>query len=90
MKQILIATVLTSALAACAADTPRVDAQLGKSVAQMIRAQTYDPRAAADPPALAPETGDGQRLRNALDANRKDVPKGSEQVAQPLVFEVSK
>jgi len=90
MKQILIVIALTSALSACASDTPRVDAQLGKSVAQMIQAQTYDPRAAANPPALAPETGDGQRLKNALDANRKDVSKGSEQVAQPLVFEVSK
>lgn len=92
MQQIFIATVLMSAtvLGGCAADTPRVDAQLGKSVAQMIRAQTYDPNAAANPPALAPGTGDGQRLKNALDANRKDVGKGTEKVSQPIVFEVGK
>ncbi len=90
MKQILVAIVLTSALGACASDTPRVDAQLGKSVEQMIAAQTYDPKAAASPPALAPETGDGPRLRNALESNRKDVSKGSEQVSQPIAFEVGK
>jgi hypothetical protein len=90
MKQILVAIMLTGALGGCAADTPRVDAQLGKSVAHMIEAQTYDPKAAASPAALAPETGDGQRLKNALDANRKDVSKGSEQVSQPIVFEVGK
>jgi hypothetical protein len=90
MKQILVVITLTGALGGCASDTPRVDAQLGKSVAHMIEAQTYDPHAAATPPALAPESGDGQRLKNALDANRKDVAKGSEQVSQPIVFEVAK
>lgn len=90
MKHTLVAIVLTSSLGACASDTPRVDAQLGKAVAHMIEAQTYDPKAAANPPALAPETGDGQRLRNALEANRKDVSRGSEQVSQPVAFEVGK
>jgi hypothetical protein len=89
MKHPLNVIVLAAAtlVAGCASDTPRVDAALGKSVAQMIDAQTYDHAAAATPPTLAPEAGDG-RLKNAVDANRKDVAKGAPEVARPIVFEV--
>ncbi len=92
MNKAFIKLTLASvaALAACESETPRVDAQLGKSVAQMIQAQTYNPNAAANPAPLAPEAGDGQRLKNALDAHRKDVPKGQEQVVRPIAFEVGK
>jgi hypothetical protein len=81
------AIVAASAISGCA-DTPRADADYGRSVEQMIQAQTYDPNAAANPPALAPESGDGARLQNALDVYRKDVAKGSTDVKQPIVFEV--
>lgn len=90
MKHVLN-TILLSTVAlvgGCATDTPILDAALGKSAAQMIAAQTYDTTAAANPPALLPESGDGQRLKNAVDANRKDVGKGVAEVARPIVFEV--
>ena len=78
------------ALSACQSETPRLDVQLGKSVAELIQAQTYDPNAAANPPALAPEGGDGPRLKNVVDAHRKDVPAGATQVSQSPAFEVGK
>jgi hypothetical protein len=91
MRQILIPTVLAAAaaLTGCADISP-VDAGMGQSAAHMVEAQTYNPNAAANPPVLAPDGGDGQRLINALDAHRKDVPKGQAQVSQPIVFEVGK
>jgi len=77
----------TAAAAGCATDFPRVDAALGKSQAAMIAAQTYDPQAAAHPPALAPAVGDGQRLQNVLDAHRKDVPEPTnKQPSKPQEF----
>ena len=69
-------------------DTPLIDADYGKSVQQMVEAQTYDPAAASNPPELAPETTDGPRLKNALEQYRKDVAKGNEEVKQSVVFEV--
>lgn len=78
----------TAAVYGCATDYPNVDAALGKSQAKMISAQTYDPQAAAHPPALAPAVGDGQRLQNVLDAHRKDVPEPTnKQVSQPQQFD---
>ena len=92
MNKTLTALVLAAAVlvAGCASDTPRVDAALGKSVARMIDSQTYDKNAAANPPVLAPAAGDGQRLKNAVDVNRKDVGKGEEEVKRPIIFEVGK
>jgi hypothetical protein len=88
MKKIaLITTLSAAALAGGCADTPYLDSQLGKSVDQMVAAQTYDPAAQANPPALAPEVGDGQRLKNSLDAHRKDVRKGSQEVGRKIAFE---
>lgn len=78
---------LNLTLVGCA-DTPHSDAQRGEAVRQMIQAQTYDPAAASNPPALAPEVGDGERIRNAIDNYRKDVAKGSEEVKQSIIFEV--
>lgn len=71
----------------CASDYPRVDADFGKSQARMVSAQTYDPQAAAHPPALAPAIGDGQRLENVLASHRKDVPQASKQVSQTQQFD---
>lgn len=80
--------VLAAAASGCATDFPRVDAAFGQAQARMVSAQTYDPQAAAHPPALAPAIADGQRLQNVLDAHRKDVPQGSKDVSQEHQFDV--
>jgi hypothetical protein len=91
MRYLLIPTILTvAALLTACEDAPRGNAVMGRSVAHMIVSQTYNPDAAAHPAALAPDGGDGQRLGNALDAHRKDVPRGQEQVTQPIMLEVGK
>ena len=77
----------TSLLAGCA-DTPLADADYGTSVRQMVQAQTFDPVAAANPPALAPEITDGARLEAALETYRGDVAKGINEIKQPVVFEI--
>lgn len=79
--------IVTLALSGCA-DTPVADADYGKSVPQMVQAQTYDPAAASNPPELAPEITDAERVKNALDVYRKDVAKGATEVKQPVIFEV--
>ena len=88
MRTVLTITAVGVALliAACASDTPRVDAAYGKAVARMVADQTLDPGAATAMPPAPP--GDGQRLKNALDANRKDVAKGTPEVARPMTFDV--
>ena len=83
-----VVLVMAAVIGGCATDFPRVDAALGSSQAHMIAAQTYDPHAAAHPPALAPATGDGQRLENVLRAHRADVPQGTKQVSQTPQFDV--
>ena len=70
----LIAGVL---LAGCVSETPVADANWRKSVENMNQAQTYDAAAASNPPVLAPEVGDGERIKNAIDEYRKDVAKGT-------------
>ena len=89
MSRILIGTVtaISALTAAGCADTPS-DADYGRSVSQMIQAQTYDANASANPPEQAPATGDGARLQNALDAYRKDVAKGSTEVQREIEFTV--
>jgi type IV pilus biogenesis protein CpaD/CtpE len=64
------------------------EADYGSSVRQMVQSQTFDPAAASNPPELAPEVTDGERVKNALDVYRKDVAKGSTDVKQPIVFEI--
>jgi hypothetical protein len=89
MNKLLSLTIVCTAGLACGCvDTPVADADYGKSVNQMVQSQTYDLNAASNPPELAPESGDGVRLKNALDENRKDVAKGSTDVQRPIVFEV--
>jgi hypothetical protein len=87
-KLLSLTIVCTASLAGGCADTPIADADYGKSVSQMVQSQTYDPNAAANPPELAPESGDGARLKNALDEYRKDVAKGNGNVQKPIIFEV--
>ena len=89
MTRIILTLLLAAALAGCESDYPRVDAALGKSQAQMVQAQTYDPEAAAHPAALAPARGDGQRLENVLAEHRTDVPQQvSKKVSQTTQFDV--
>jgi hypothetical protein len=89
MSRVLMGTVTALAALATAgcADTPS-DADYGRSVSQMIQAQTHDANAAANPPEQAPAAGDGARLENALDAYRKDVAKGSTEVQREIEFSV--
>lgn len=89
MKRIPLSFVILAAAAigGCTSGFPRVDAAMGKSVTQMIRAETLNPHAAAHPAALAPATVDGQRLDNVLKAMRKDVPQGVSQPVQSGQFQ---
>jgi len=79
---------LAATVVGCA-NTPEkiIDADAGQSVAQMISGQTLDPSAAAHPAPLAPATGDGQRLRAAVEQYHKDVPKLEEKISRPIQFE---
>lgn len=86
IEQTTALTVAALLTAGCA-DTPLSDADYGSSVRQMVQAQTLDPAAASNPPALAPET-DGARLEKALETYRKDVAKGVTEVKQPVIFEI--
>jgi hypothetical protein len=79
--------IVTLWIAGCA-DTPLADADYGNSVRQMIQAQTFDPAAASNPPALGPDITDGARLEAALEIYRKDVAKGITEVKQPVIFEI--
>jgi hypothetical protein len=91
MKLILIPVTLVAATVLGACDTTnarKIDAHIGESAANLVRAQTYDPRAADAPPALGPQTSDGQRLKAAMDKYHKDVPAPEEKVTRPIVFEV--
>jgi hypothetical protein len=88
MSRVLIKTVTAlSALAAAGCVDIPSETDYGSSVKQMIRAQTYDANAAANPPEQAPATGDGARLQNALDTYRKDVAKPAE-VQREVEFSV--
>lgn len=81
---------VTLILAACdTTNAVMVDADYGRSVKALVQAQTFDPQTAARPAALAPEHGDGQRLKNAIDEFHKDVPHQQDQkISRPIVFEV--
>jgi hypothetical protein len=87
---------LTAALAAlalcasCESETPYFDSQLGKSAANLVKAQTLDRATAAHPAALAPEGADGQRIRSAVEQYHKDVPKEGETVKRQVTFEAGK
>jgi hypothetical protein len=82
------ALAIVALLTAGCADTPLADADYGNSVRQMVQAQTLDPAAASNPPALAPEITDGARLEQALEVYRKDVAKGITEIKQPVIFEI--
>jgi hypothetical protein len=94
MKTKIVPAALAAATMAtlCACDTTnerKIDSHIGEAVTTMVRDQTLNPQAAVAPPALAPEVGDGQRLKNALDQYHKDVAGTDEgKISRPIVFEV--
>lgn len=91
MKIIFVAMTIAAMTTLVGCDTSnarKVDARMGHSVASMIEAQTYDPSAAAHPPALAPEGANGQRVENAVEIYHKDVAGKEEKVSRTIVFDV--
>lgn len=86
----LFAGAALTALAGCASETPRVDAEFGNSVRHMVEAQTLDPEASRNPPAEAPAVADGQRVETVLEGYRKDVSRGTEDVRRDVDFSVGK
>jgi len=90
MNQMLGLMAITAAMACagCETETPYFDSQLGTASVHMVQAQTLDPATAGNPAALAPASGDGQRLKNAIDEYRKDVIKPEQNVSRPIFFEV--
>ena len=87
-KHCLIVAVATVVCAGCETETPHFDSQLGSSAAHLIEAQTLDPAVAGNPAPLAPAGADGQRMKNAVDQYRKDIPKPEQSVARQIVFDV--
>lgn len=80
--------IAAAACAGCETESPYFDSQLGTSTSHLIQAQTLDPAAAGNPPALAPAGADGQRIKSAVDNYHKDVPSLEKSVERPIVFEV--
>jgi len=79
----MLACVTAMAVAGCETEFP----QLGKSVENMVQAQTLDPATAANPAPLAPEGADGQRMKNAMDVYHKDVARDRQDVERTLTFD---
>lgn len=91
MNKLLCMMVATAAAlcAGCETETPYFDSQLGTSSAHLLEAQTLNPAAAGNPPALAPVGANGERIENAIQNYHKDVPSPEKSVERPIVFEVS-
>jgi hypothetical protein len=84
----VIAILATAVCAGCETESPYFDSQLGKSSANLVQAQTLYPAVAANPPALAPDGADGQRIKAAVDNYHKEVNKPEQSVSRPIMFEV--
>lgn len=84
----LLAFAATVVCGGCETESPYFDSRLGTSAAHLVQAQTLDPAAAGNPPALAPAGADGQRIKSAVDQYRKDVNKQEQSVSRPIFFEV--
>ena len=78
---------LSLGLGACVADPTLTETNFGKSVRQMIEAQTYDPSTLATPSTDPVDSGDGKRLENVLEAYRTDVAQPAA-VNEPVVINV--
>lgn len=82
---VVVATVL---FAGCETESPYFDSQLGTASTHLVQAQTLNPAAAGNPPALAPAGANGERIENAVQNYHKDVPTPEQKVERPIVFEV--
>ncbi|MGH8577227.1 MAG: hypothetical protein ACREXX_10385 [Gammaproteobacteria bacterium] len=91
MTKIWMAVSMQSAallLGACTYSDPvRVEEDFGNSVRNMIKAQTYNPAAARNPPVEPPTVLDGTKGNRALEAYRGDIDKPAE-VKQPIRIEI--
>ncbi len=75
-------------LSACTwSDPVRVEQDFGKSVRNMIEAQTYNPQASRHPPVDPPEVLDGTVGNRVLETYRGDIAK-PEVVQQPIRINV--
>jgi hypothetical protein len=82
----LSGAVLSAALllTACTwSDPVRVEQDFGKSVRNMVKAQTYNPEASRNPPVDPPKRLDGTKGNRALETYRGDVARPAE-VEQPI------
>jgi hypothetical protein len=71
-------------LTACTwSDPVRVEQDFGKSVRNMVKAQTYNPEASRNPPVGPPKGLDGTRGNRALETYRGDVAQ-PEVIDQPI------
>ena len=71
--------LLLVTLAGCVSTEPlRVEEDFGKSVNQMIQAQTYNPEAAARTESLPVKEMDGKMAIDTLEALRKDTSRNTE------------
>ena len=84
----MMVVVAAALCAGCETESPYFDSQLGTSTAHLVQAQTLDPAAAGNPPALAPAGANGERIENAVQNYHKDVPSPGKSVERPIVFEV--
>jgi hypothetical protein len=82
-RLILLLIVCGGACAACS-PYPRLEAEFGDSVRQMVRAQQVNPDATEAEPAMS---GDGQRIDRALGAYRSGVTQPSAQ-QQPMTLQI--
>ena len=84
----MIVVVVAALSAGCETESPYFDSWLGKSSAHLIQAQTLNPAAAGNPPALAPAGANGERIESAVQNYHKDVPTPEKSVERPIVFQV--
>lgn len=82
-----IAALCLAGLAAAGCATSRVDANYGDAVRANKAAQLHDPAAAANPPAEALETTDGQRMEGVMETHRQQAG-SADNVSNPIVINV--
>ena len=75
-------------LAACTEVKSGVEADYGKSVAQMTAASSANPKAHASPSAATVEGGDGETLNSAVNTMRKTAAEAGDAVKQDIVINV--
>lgn len=82
----LVLGALVVLMAGCTSTDPvRVEQDFGNSVRRMVEAQTYNPAAAAHPPAEPPQGYDGAKAKRVIETYRGDVSVPQEVVAPSLI-----